>query len=54
MAGTARDITLSCLAERERRVALEVLRSMSEAVAVIDLDFRFISVNPAFSGITGY
>jgi diguanylate cyclase (GGDEF)-like protein len=33
-------------AERERRVALEVLRSMSEAVGVIDLEFRFISVNP--------
>jgi len=41
-------------AERERRVALEVLRSMSEAVAVIDLDFCFISVNPSFSRITGY
>ncbi len=54
MAGTARDITIIRRAERERRVALEVLRSMSEAVAVIDLDFRFISVNPAFSRITGY
>ncbi|KFN51347.1 putative bifunctional diguanylate cyclase/phosphodiesterase [Arenimonas composti] len=54
MAGTARDITMSRRAERERRVALEVLRSMSEAVAVIDLEFRFISVNPAFSRITGY
>ena len=54
MAGTARDITAIRRAERERRVALEVLRSMSEAVAVIDLEFRFISVNPAFSRITGY
>jgi diguanylate cyclase (GGDEF)-like protein/PAS domain S-box-containing protein len=54
MAGTARDITIIRRAERERRVALEVLRSMSEAVAVIDLEFRFISVNPAFSRITGY
>jgi diguanylate cyclase (GGDEF)-like protein/PAS domain S-box-containing protein len=54
MAGTARDVTVIRRAERERRVALEVLRSMSEAVAVIDLDFRFISVNPAFSRITGY
>jgi diguanylate cyclase (GGDEF)-like protein/PAS domain S-box-containing protein len=54
MAGTARDVTVLRRAERERRVALEVLRSMSEAVAVIDLDFRFISVNPAFSRITGY
>ena len=54
MAGTARDITAIRRAERERRVALEVLRSMSEAVAVIDLDFSFISVNPSFSRITGY
>ena len=54
MAGTARDITAARKAERERRVALEVLRSMSEAVGVIDLDFRFISVNPSFSRITGY
>jgi diguanylate cyclase (GGDEF)-like protein/PAS domain S-box-containing protein len=54
MAGTARDITVARRAERERRVALEVLRSMGEAVAVIDLDFCFISVNPSFSRITGY
>ena len=54
MAGTARDITMIRHAERERRVALEVLRSMGEAVAVIDLDFSFISVNPSFSRITGY
>ena len=54
MAGTARDVTLLRHAERERRVALEVLRSMGEAVAVIDLEFRFISVNPSFSRITGY
>ena len=54
MAGTARDITALRRAERERRVALEVLRSMSEAVGVIDTDFKFISVNPSFSRITGY
>ncbi len=54
MAGTARDVTAARKAERERRVALEVLRSMGEAVAVIDLDFKFISVNPSFSRITGY
>jgi PAS domain S-box-containing protein len=54
MAGTARDVTVIRRAERERRVALEVLRSMSEAVAVIDLQFCFISVNPSFSRITGW
>lgn len=54
MAGTARDITAVRRAERERRIALEVLRSMGEAVSVIDLDYHFVSVNPAFSRITGF
>jgi diguanylate cyclase (GGDEF)-like protein/PAS domain S-box-containing protein len=54
VAGTARDITLMDHAERERRIASEVLNSMTEAVTVIDLDFRFISVNHAFSHMTGY
>ena len=54
VAGTARDITLMDHAERERRIASEVLNSMTEAVTVIDLDFRFVSVNHAFSYITGY
>ena len=54
LAGTSRDIQAQRRAERESRVAYEVFRSMSEAVSVIDLDFRFIAVNPAFSRITGY
>jgi len=54
VAGTAHDITSVRQAERERRIASEVLRSMNEAVAVVDLNFRFVSVNPAFSRITGY
>lgn len=40
--------------ELEGRIALEVVKCMSEAVAVLDLDFCFISINPAFSKITGY
>ena len=54
IAGTARDISGNRNAERERRIASEVLRSMAEAVAVFDRDFRFVSVNPAFSRISGY
>jgi len=54
MAGTARDITVDRRAERDRRIASEVLRSMGEAVAVVDLGFTFVSVNAAFSRITGY
>ena len=54
VAGTARDVTQSRHAERERRIASEVLRSMSEAVCVLDRDFNYVSVNPAFSKMTGY
>lgn len=54
IAGIARDITASRNAEDERRIAGEVLHSMNEAVAVLDWDYRFISINPAFTRITGY
>ncbi|WP_170288186.1 EAL domain-containing protein [Marilutibacter maris] len=54
VAGTARDITRSRSAERERRIASAVLHSMVEAVAVFDRDFNFVSVNPAFERMTGY
>ncbi|MBF6022403.1 EAL domain-containing protein [Lysobacter niastensis] len=54
VAGTARDVTASRSAERERRISSEVLRSMAEAVAVVDRDFMFVSVNPAFTRMTGY
>jgi diguanylate cyclase (GGDEF)-like protein/PAS domain S-box-containing protein len=54
VAGTARDVTVSRSAERERRISSEVLRSMAEAVAVVDRDFMFVSVNPAFTRMTGY
>lgn len=54
LAGTARDTTSNRHAEAERRIASEVLRSMSEAVAVLDRELNFVAVNPAFSQITGY
>lgn len=54
VAGTVRNVTDSRSAEHERRIASEVLRSMDEAVAVFDRDFHFISVNPAFTRITGH
>ncbi|MDI9237533.1 EAL domain-containing protein [Lysobacter sp. LF1] len=54
VAGTARDITANRSAERDRRIAGQVLNSMIEAVAVFDQEFRFVSVNPAFTRITGY
>lgn len=54
IAGTALNITATREAERERQIAAAVLRSMSEAVAVLDADFRYVSVNPAFLRMSGY
>jgi diguanylate cyclase (GGDEF)-like protein/PAS domain S-box-containing protein len=54
IAGTARNITNVRQAERERRIAIAVLRSMNEAVSVLDSEFNFVSVNPAFTRMTGY
>ncbi|WP_238345777.1 putative bifunctional diguanylate cyclase/phosphodiesterase [Luteimonas saliphila] len=54
IAGTALNITGTRAAERELRISSEVLRSMNEAVAVIDRNFDFVSVNPAFLRMTGY
>jgi len=54
LCGTARNITAARAAEADRRIAGEVIASMSEAVAVSDLDFRFVSVNQAFTRMTGY
>ena len=54
IAGASKDISHSRDSESESRIALEVMRSMAEAVAVVDLHFQFVSINPAFSKITGY
>jgi diguanylate cyclase (GGDEF)-like protein/PAS domain S-box-containing protein len=54
MSGTVRDVTVSRAAERERRIAAEVIDSMTEAVCVTDLEFRFVSANRAFTRMTGY
>ena len=52
--GTARNITATREADRERRIVQEVISSMREGVTVCDLDFNFVSVNPAFTRITGW
>ena len=54
VAGTFRDVSIERDRDRDRRIAQEVIRCMSEAVCVTGLDFRFSSVNGAFSRITGY
>ncbi len=54
VAGTVVDVTRLRREDRDRRIAAEVLRSMSEAVSVVDAGFDFVTVNPAFSRITGF
>ena len=54
IAGTARDVSSYREQERERRIATEVMHHMAEAVVVIDDDFHFVTVNPAFTRMSGY
>ncbi len=54
IAGTARNVTVGRERERERRIAAEVMHDMAEAVVVVDHAFCFVTVNPAFTRISGY
>lgn len=54
MIGLVHDISEVYERERERRIAIEVLSSMREAVSVLNGQFDFIAVNPAFLHTTGY
>ena len=54
IAGTARNVTENRAQERERRIATEVTHHMAEAVVVLDDAFRFVTVNPAFTRMSGY
>jgi len=52
--GTAHDITERKQAELQLRLAATVFESSREGVTITDLNRNIISVNPAFSEITGY
>jgi diguanylate cyclase (GGDEF)-like protein/PAS domain S-box-containing protein len=52
--GTTRDITERRRAEEQIRLAAKVYENSSEGVLVTDAENRIVSVNPAFSLITGY
>ena len=54
MTGTCKDITRQREADIELKLAARVLDNSNDAVAIIDLDFNFIKVNPAFTRVTGY
>lgn len=53
-AGTVRNIEEQRRQQHEARIAAEVIRNMSEAVAVLDERLRFRQVNPAFERACGW
>ena len=54
IAGTFRDVSEQRRRDRDRLIAAEVIRSMGEVVCVTDLEFRFVSINAAFTRVIGY
>ncbi len=54
VAGTVRNIENERRQQHDARVSTEVIRNMSEAVAVLDDKQRFRQVNPAFEQANGY
>jgi len=52
--GTTRDITIRRDAEVQSRLAASVYRNTAEAIVITDTDAEIVSVNPAFTAITGY
>ncbi len=52
--GTTRDNTRQRRAEEELRLAAAVFESSGEAIMITDAEGRIISVNQAFSRVTGY
>lgn len=54
MIGTHSDISERHQREEALRLAATVFNTVDEAVAVTDMENRIVSVNPAFTAITGY
>lgn len=54
MLGTRRDITRLREQEEQQRLAATVFEAMSEGIVVLDPDFVVLTINQAFTRITGY
>ncbi|MEE8254504.1 MAG: PAS domain S-box protein [Nitrosomonadaceae bacterium] len=48
------DLTLSLASEENLHLATEVIKNVQEAIVIIDASKKVISVNPAFTSITGF
>ena len=54
MVGTRRDITERKRQDEEQRLAATVFEAASEGIVILDADYLILSVNQAFSEVTGY
>src|SRR5690606_8296191 len=54
MLGTRRDISHEKHSEEQLRMVKSVFDNTSEGVFVLDTEFHFVMVNPAYTRITGY
>ncbi|HSX72154.1 MAG TPA: PAS domain-containing protein, partial [Pseudomonas sp.] len=54
MLGTRRDVTERKRLDEEHRLAATVFEAASEGIVILDADYLVLSVNQAFSEVTGY
>lgn len=54
MLGTRRNISLRKVQEQQQQLAATVFEAASEGIVILDPDYRMLSVNQAFSQVTGY
>jgi diguanylate cyclase (GGDEF)-like protein/PAS domain S-box-containing protein len=54
MLGTRRDITERKLVDEQQRLAATVFEACGEGIVILDADYLILSVNQAFSDVTGY
>ena len=54
MLGTRRDITARKLVDEQQRLAATVFEACGEGIVILDADYLILSVNQAFSDVTGY
>ena len=54
MLGTRRDITARKGRDEEQRLAATVFEAASEGIVILDADYLLLSVNDAFTQVTGY
>ncbi|MGJ0516607.1 MAG: EAL domain-containing protein [Methylomicrobium sp.] len=51
---TIQDITEQCLVEQQIRLSASVFETANEAIVITDANNQIITINPAFTQITGY